>query len=57
MSSFAKPTITGSLLIAKPLEKVPRGSSPKSVMIICDAPAGYLIDGDCPAFIIRLVPG
>ena len=52
--SFAKPTIIGWLLIAKPADVVPPGSSPKSVMIICDAPAAYLIDGACPAFIIAL---
>jgi hypothetical protein len=52
--SFAKPTITGWLLIAKPLEKVPPGISPRSVMMICDSPAAYLIDGACPALIVAL---
>ena len=52
--SVAKPTIIGWLLIAKPADVVPPGSTPKSVMIICAAPAAYLIDGTCPAFIIAL---
>ena len=52
--SFAKPTITGWLLIAKPLEKVPPGISPKSVMVICDPLGVYLIDFTSSAFVITL---
>jgi hypothetical protein len=53
--SFANPTITGWLLIAKPLEKVPPGTSPKSVMMICEPLAVlYLIDFASWAFVITL---
>ena len=55
MLSFAKPTITGWLLIAKPLEKVPPGISPRSVMMICEPLAVlYLIDFASSAFVITL---
>src|SRR4249919_3379805 len=53
--SFAKPTITGWLLIAKPLEKVPPGIRPKSVMMTCEPLAVlYLFDFASSAVVITL---